>query len=218
MSMLIKDHIHVSDSGAVKVGGVERRWGDEKSVVEVKGWVDLVCRERGKIVPGTRRRGFNIWTNTGREFVSQRISIDLATRANTIRTDAVTYLGVGKGTQLEEPGVLRLDQAVVYDQDVFLAEIGSIEFPAFPVRTMVEFRRIFGENEITTAGITVAVSELGLFTNGDPKAIPSNAFGSRDSKRSLADAWDAAPVAYKTFEPVSKTAQMQLEVAWQIRF
>jgi hypothetical protein len=216
MSMFIKDNVHVSDAGTISVGGqTARSWGDEKSVVEVEGWVKLVLRERGKIVPGSHREGHNIWTNTGREFLAQRISIDLANPSGTLRTDAVAYIGVGTGSRLEEPGVDRLNNAVQYDQDLFLADITAVEFPVYPIRTTVQYKRTFGETEISLVG-TVQLSELGLFTNGDPLSVPPNAFGTR--QRGFAESFDAAPVAYKTFEPVGKTTAMQLEVAWQIRF
>ena len=212
----VKDHVHVSDSLLLRAGGKTVYLEEEpRSVVEVKGWVKLVCRERGKIVPGTHREGHNIWTNTGREFLAQRISPDLL-NGGTLRGDAVAYMGVGIGSQLEEPGVLRLNQPVVYDQDIFLADITGVDFPLYPARTTVQYQRVFSETEITTAGLTVQISELGLFTNGDPEASPANTFGSR--LVSFAASWDAAPVAYKTFEAVGKTASMQLEVSWQIRF
>jgi hypothetical protein len=214
--MNAKDLVHISDAGYVHTStGVERRWGDEGSVVEVHGWVEVIARERGKRVPGSCR-GCNVWTNTGREFVAQRISLDPMVPSSTIRTDAVAYIGVGTGSQLEEPGVLHLVTPIIYDQDLFLADISSVSFPLYPSRTTVEYRRTFAEREITTADQAVLVSEFGLFTNGDPNAAPANGFNTRS--RSFAASATAAPIAYKNFDPISKTPQMQLEVAWQIRF
>jgi hypothetical protein len=214
MSMKISDAVRVSDAGIVRAGTTERSWGSEKSVVEVKGWVKLVLRERGKKI--TEREGHNVWTNTGREFLTQRISLDLASPSSTIRTDAVAFIGVGIGAKTEEPGVLSLQTPIAYDTSLFLAEITGVSFPAYPVRTTVEYQRTFAETEITIIPGTVLVSELGLFTNGDPAGTPANGFGTR--LRGTTDMGAVAPVAYKSFEPVAKTENMQLEIFWQIRF
>jgi hypothetical protein len=218
--MFLKDLIHVADRGRarlMKAGAVlaGRDWGDEKSVVEVEGWVDLVCRERGKKVRGTSRNGHNVWTNTGREYLTQIIS--LKTMSTTYRNDAIGFIGVGIGTQVEEPGVTRLDQPIPFDQGLFLADIQEIGFPLSPVRTTVEFRRVFVENEISVSPVTVLVSELGLYTNGDPASLP-NPYAFNTMNRNFDLSKDAAPVSYKTFEPVGKTAAMQLEISWQLRF
>jgi hypothetical protein len=66
-------------------------------------------------------------------------------------------------------------------------------------------------------GVTVMLSEFGLYTNGDPSSLP-NPFAFNTRNRSYDVSKDAAPVAYKTFEPVGKTPAMQLEVSWEIRF
>jgi len=211
--MNISDAVRVTDAGSVRAGSIQRNWGDEKSVVEVKGWVKLVLRERGKKV--TEREGHNVWTNTGREFLTQRISLDLASPSSTLRTDAISFVGAGIGASTEEPGVLLLQNPVAYDTSLFLAEITGVSFPAYPVRTTVEYQRTFAETEITIIPGTVLISELGLFTNGDPAGTPANGFGTRS--RALSS-FSAAPVAYKSFEPVAKTENMQLEVFWQIRF
>jgi len=208
-----QDNVHVTDGGMVRCGTQSRLWGAEKSVVEVKGWVKLVLRERGKKV--TEREGDNVWTNTGREFLTQRISLDLAAPSSTIRTDAVAYIGVGTGGYTEEPGVLSLQTPIVYETSLFLAEITGVAFPAYPVRTTVEYQRTFAETEITIVPGTVLLSEVGLYTNGDPAGSPANGFGTRNRGTG---AFTAAPVAYKSFEPVAKTNNMQLEVFWQIRF
>ena len=215
--MNTRDEVRVTDAGVVRAGLNVRRWGDpqEPSVVEVKGWVDVICRERGKLVKKNCRSGHNVWTNTGREFLTQRISIDLANTTSTIRTDAVAFMGVGTGSFPEEPGVLSLQSPVAYETSLFLADITGVAFPAYPIRTTVEYQRTFAETEITIVPGTVLISEIGLFTNGSPAGVPANGFGTRPRGVS---SFTAAPVAYKSFEPIAKTENMQLEVLWQIRF
>lgn len=214
------DLIKMTDAGFARLrnraGSVsaDRSWGGGQSVVEVHGWVKLVMRERGKIVAGTHRDGHNVWTNTGREYVTQRMTPQLPGAPSTpYRSDMVSYFAVGKGSQLEEPRVLRLQDPLEYAAGLFLASIQGADFPLYPVRTNVRYQRTFIEPEISTqVGSTVLVSELGLFTNGNPDnsylpGVPTDFATSRD----------LAPVAYKAFEPVGKTTAMQLELSWEIR-
>src|SRR3989304_5181081 len=78
-----RDLVKVADMGfarlRTKAGEfiAGREWmEDQKPVVEVKGWVKLLMRERGKIVPGSLREGHNIWTNTGRECLARLMSLE----------------------------------------------------------------------------------------------------------------------------------------------
>lgn len=207
-----KDLIHITDAGQIRTsGGATRCWGDERSVIEVHGWVEIVARERGKLVPkACRPPKHNVFTNTGREYVAQRISLF---GSGAYRSDVIAYMGVGTGAQLEEPGVLRLTTPIQYNTGLFMAAIDSSSFPLYPVRTTVEYRRVFGEGEISLLGQTQLVSEIGLFTNGDPDqdyAFDSMPVGFDDSNA-------MAPVSYKAFEPIGKSNAMELEVIWQLR-
>jgi len=220
---MFRDLVQVFDSGfanlRTKAGAIiaGREWGDDldKPTVEVRGWVKLVMRERGKIVPGSHRTGKNIWTNTGKEFLALKMSIATAP-SNSFRTDNVAYLGVGTGSQLEDASVLALVTPAAYAAGLFLAALDiPPTFPLLPTRTAVKYERTFAENEITLSlGSSVPISELGLFTDGSP--LSSFAPGTRDL--TLASASSQAPNAYKTFEPVTKTDSLELDVSWEIRF
>lgn len=216
---MFKDSVHVEDQGVVQLGKPgevvsKRAWGEEKSLVEVEGWVKLCLRERGKYVPGSGREGHNIWTNTGREYLALLMSIQTSP-STPFRSDSMAYIGAGTGSQIESASVLALANPIAYTTGLFLAALDvPPTFPLTPTRTTVQYHRIFVENEITTSPGTVNVSELGLFTNGDPASgyVP----GSRVTTITAATAQN--PNAYKTFEPVGKTNNLQLEVSWQIRF
>jgi len=219
---MFKDIVRVADQGFVRlrtkagelIAGRDFL-DDGKSVVEVKGWVNICLRERGKIVPGSRRDGHNIWTNTGREYLALLMS--LADSSNTFRKDAMGYIGVGIGATLEDVNVLSLNNPVAFAPSVFLAALDiPPTFPLTPTRTTVRYKRTFTEDEITLAPGTVNISEMGLFTNGSPTNIPAYAFGTRDV--TYASRLAQSPVAYKTFEPVPKTNALQLEITWEIRF
>lgn len=218
---MFKDFVRVADQGFARLRSragsliAGREFGEEKSVIEVKGWVSICLRERGKIVPGSIRDGHNIWTNTGREYLALLMS--LATGSATFRNDATAFIGVGIGSQLEDVNVLNLVNPVAFEPSVFLAPLDiPPTFPLTPTRTTVRYKRTFTEDEITLAPGTVNISEMGLFTNGSPTAIPAYNFGTRDD--TFANRMAQAPAAYKTFEPVPKTNALQLEIAWEIRF
>ena len=221
MSMF-KDFVRVADGGYLRLRNrlgeiiAGRTFEDEKSVVEVKGWVSICLRERGKIVPGSRRDGHNIWTNTGREYLALLMS--LRNVSNTFRKDAIAYIGVGTGATLEDVNVLSLVNPIAYEPSTYLAALEiAPTFPLTPTRTTVRYKRTFTEDQITLSPGTVNISEIGLFTNGSPTALPTAyAFGTRDV--TYANRMAQAPSAYKTFEPVPKTAALQLEISWEIRF
>jgi hypothetical protein len=218
MSMF-KDFVQVADRGFARLRTragelIAGREFEEKTVVEVKGWVTLCLRERGKVVPGSHRSAHNIWTNTGREYLA--LAMALADADNAFRKDAVAYIGVGTGAALEDVNVLNLVNPVAYAPSLFLAALDiPPTFPLTPTRTTVRFKKTFAEDEITLSSGTVLVSEMGLFTNGSPIAVPAYAFGTRDV--TFANRMSQAPVAYKAFEPVPKTNALQLEMSWEIR-
>lgn len=219
---MLRDIVKVFDSGfahlRTRAGAIiaGREWGEDldKPIVEVKGWVDLVMRERGKIVPGTRREGHNIWTNTGREYLALLMSYSAI--SVPFREDRMLYIGVGTGSQVEDASVLSLITPVAYSSGLFLAALDiPPTFPLLPTRTTVRYHRTFAETEITlTPASQVDISELGLFTDGDPGSGFTP--GSRDL--TLANASQQKPNAYKTFEPVSKTDSLELDISWEIRF
>jgi hypothetical protein len=220
----LTDYVHVAEDGFVRlrnkagafIAGRPLLSVSDKPLVEVKGWVDIVMRERGKIVPGSRRSGHNIWTNTGREFLAMLMSLE--TVNTTYRQDRVAYIGCGIGTtQLEEPNVLSLLSPAEYAPGLFLAPLDLPTFPLTPTRTTVRYFRSFSESELTTTpNSTKMISELGLFTDGAPDAVPVYSPGTRHLEFDVAG--QQSPVAYKTFEPVGKTDALVMEVAWEIRF
>jgi hypothetical protein len=216
-----KDEVHVRDAGVARLidtrGGVtelqRREWESfaERPVVEVNGWVKAILRERGKIVG--IREGHNIWTNTGREFIAMLMSLQIG--STKFRADNIAFIGVGIGTQVEDPGILQVLTPSAYIAGQFLAALDvPATFPLTPSRTTVRYHRTFIETELTlTGGSRVDVTELGLYTDGSPAS--SFTPGTRD--RTLANATQQAPVAYKSFDALGKTDTMQLDLSWDIR-
>ena len=218
------DRIHVTDAGRIRLQRSSVfEWGDERSVIEVKGWVRALCRERGKIVPGSRREGKNIWTNTGREFLAMLMTYKPG-GTNPYRNDRTSYIGIGIGLQTEDPGVVSLISPVPYVSGTFLAPLdhNATDFPLSPTRTTVKYVRVFAEDQLTFgATSSLLISELGLFTDGNPNsdfqagAPPPVGPGRPDDINS---ALLQAPVAYKGLpEPVEKTNALEFQVEWEIR-
>lgn len=216
------DLIHVLDAGIARLrnraGSViaGREWGNDQPAIHVQGWVEMVMRERGKIVPGSRREGKNIFTNTGREYVALLMSLQPeAPFPTAMRTDSVAYLGVGTGSYIENEDVLSLATPVAYAGGEFLAALDiPPTFPLLPIRRVVRFKRTFAENEITVSlGQTVNISELGLYTDGDPAQNSAP----RTRITTLAAAASQMPIAYKAVEPVAKNDQLELEISWELR-
>lgn len=187
--------------------------------VHVEGFFTALLRERGKIVPGSRRQGKNIVTLAGREFYARVGSYSSYSPLTKARRDGIRYIGFGIGTTPEVTSVTKLVSPLAYDASsggLFLAELA---IPTYPFQTSgsfgtaVRYTREFAENELSTT-TTVNLTEAGLFTDGSPS--DSFAPGTRD--RTISQAAFQAPNTYKSFEVLKKTQNFILQIAWEIRF
>jgi len=184
---------------------------------QVQGHLHLEMRdERGKLV-GVRD-GFNIWTLTGREFLAELMALQSVNPTREVfRNDRIAYVGVGTGAQLEVSNIPKLVNPVPYRTGQFLAPlVAPATFPVSGVdaaRTAVRFTRRFGRNEISL-GYDVALSEYGLFTDGDP----DNNWDTGSTPTDFATASSRAPMAYKAEEPITKTVAFALDLIWEVRF
>jgi hypothetical protein len=188
---------------------------EHSSAPAIEGHVTVETHENGRLRQHVE--GSNIWTLTGREYLSELIAL----RANGVgdssffRNDRIALIGVGVGAQPEVANISSLVEGVPYAPGEFLARL---KVPAtFPVlsstssRTAVRFVREYGQNEISL-GTNVVLTEAGLFTDGDPDAN-----WSRPAPTGMGVV-DRAPMAYKTFEPVTKTSAFTLRLIWEVRF
>ncbi len=182
----------------------------------VGGYFSCLMRERGKIVPGSRREGHNIWTLTGREFIVEAISLAALSPSRVKnRDDALLYFGLGTGSTPEVAAVARLVEPVPYLAGEFLAQAQTpVTFPSTVLgtpKTSVQLIREYSETEISLAG-PVVLTEFGCFTDGDPanSNIPPRPTAFDTAKLT-------APVGYKTFDPFTKTTGRTLEVIYEIR-
>lgn len=192
--------------------------------IAVVGNFLALMRCRGKVVPGSRREGHNVFTVTGRNLLSKLVAW------RTIGTNDVPYtqrrvrwMGVGSGTQLEVATVSSLNQPALVTSTEYLVTPQTVEFPS---SSSVRFIREFALGEITISNTPVVVSEAGLFADVNP-AKPGNP---NDGYEDVA--YDPGtvetvlspyvgtnpPVAYKAFEGLTKTVDFTFEIRWDFRF
>lgn len=225
----MKDEVKIIDRLTMQHGEETRHlqdpdWVDSliPSKVYIEGFVSMVCRERGKIVPGTRREGKNIVTLAGREFFARVGSYSSYSPLTKARSDSIRYIGFGIGTGVEVSSLTRLVSPTAFDTasgGLFLAELAIPTYPFQTVGsfgTVVRYTREFSELELSTSG-TIALTEAGLFTDGSPTATPT-AFAPGTRNLAIAQAAFQAPVAYRTFEPLSKTQKFVIQTLWELRF
>lgn len=200
--------------------------------IEVKQNLFITSRERGKVKE--RREGHNIWLNLGREYLASLIAYATITPLTPERDDRIRYMGFGiGGTRQIAPGVANAapisppyvgtnnqtdtnPAITVIERPVRLsgsssnypglagdAWIGTVQAPAgHDIPTEVTFRRLFTQLEISYGSfLTVPLSEIGLLTNAANPEFYQNTL-----------------VAYDTFDTLSKTTSVEIEVVWTIRF
>ena len=179
-----------------------------------EGFVSLVCRERGKLVPNTRRVGHNIWTLTGREHLAQLMSYSSYGPPKVAsRNDRILYIGFGDGSQPEVSSVTRLESPIPYVAGEFLAQVSVPTYPLSPSKTTVRYSRTYGESELSISG-NVVLTEAGLYTDGNQQSAFEPGYRDTGIGNSLLQ----SPNSYKVFEPLTKTQNFVLEVSWEVRF
>jgi hypothetical protein len=167
----------------------------------------LLRDRRGEVVPGSVRRGHNVFTSAGMDLMAQLICWGevsaIADAASTQRR--ARYLGIGNGLQVEDKDVVSLVSAIPITDGVFLKELDS-PLTVFPTTTSVCFKTVFGPSEITYADPAVEVSEAGLYFDSSPDGVLS------------VSSPNNIPSFYKTFEPLVKLNSFSMEVTWELKF
>lgn len=192
--------------------------------VGVLGNFYAVMRERGKIVPGSIREGHNIFTTTGRNWLAKLVAWASSGGTDTPFTRRrVRWMGVGTGTQIEAATVSQLLTPSLITTTNYMVPIQAVEFPTL---SSVRFIKEFLLNEITVSPTPVLLTEAGLFADVSPAETGADTDGTEDvaiDPGSVDTVLNPAvstnpPVAYKSFEPLSKTVDFTLEVRWDFRF
>ena len=202
-----------------------------KETVEVRSNVRIVGRERGKVT--FRREGHNIWLNTGREWMARAVSYESLDPDVPLDNQRIKYMGFGVGgtrqfgqsrlvdapydvyagtnNQTDQnPAVTRLERPVrisggegAYPGTALDRWVAAVQAPPeFPTAATARYRRIFTRQEISYGNfLSLPLSEIGLFLSG---AVVNNYLN--------------VPVAYDTFDTISKTQAVAIEVTWDLEF
>jgi len=196
-----------------------------RSDIGVVGNFEALMRRGGKIVPGSRREGHNIFTITGRNFLAKLVSWQTIGLTNDVpyTQRRVRWIGVGSGTQLEVATVTSLNESVLVTTTQYLVTPQAVEFPT---STSVRFIREFALNEITISNTPVTISEAGLFADVSPAKPGNPNDGYEDVPFDPGTVGTVLspylgtnpPVAYKAFEGLTKTVDFTLEIRWDFRF
>jgi hypothetical protein len=199
--------------------------------IEVRQNVTIIARSRGKIV--TMRKGHNIFLDLGREWLAHLISLASLGPDVPERSDRIKYmaLGIGGTRQIAlthanaapygtiypgsnaqtdvDPTVTTLERPVrvsgseqAYPGIAGDAWVGAVQAPPEFDAGAVTFRRLFTATDVSYGSFaSVPVSEVGLLTSA---ADPENYLNTL--------------VAYDTFDTISKTGDVELEIVWTLRF
>jgi len=187
--------------------------------IQITSNVFLCMRERGKLVPGSRREGHNVFTSTGRNILSRLIawqsigSVDVPYTHKRMR-----WMAVGSGTQLEAVNVSSLNNPLPALGANYLSEIQSVEFLD---STSVRFIKSFGTSEVTFSSTPVPITEAGLFADVNPATmggVEDSAAGGGYTSTLSPEVSTYPPSAYKAFEALTKTQDFTLEIRWDFRF
>ena len=210
--------------------------------IEVKQNLHIVARERGKIV--ARRDTHNIFVDLGREWLSRLIAYQSYNPDVVQRNDRIRYMGFGiggtrqlalakantspiggSGNAYEAYGATGVGGNAQTDLDRSVSTLerpvrvsgGSTRYPGVsgdvwvgliqaPAQhnsgTSVTFTRLFLSEEVSYLPFaSVPLSEVGLYTSGADPGFYLNPL-----------------VAYDTFDTLSKTSAISLEVTWTFNF
>jgi hypothetical protein len=134
-----------------------------------------LCRERGKIVPGTLREGHNVFTTYGEKWLTYLMSWKTIADpdvdplpAEAAHTDwRLRYMGIGSGTQLENKNVLRLVTPLAMPGIAAGAYWKPIIAMSFPTVSSVMAYTSFTVS-LFTPSIPKIISEAGLTVGQSP--------------------------------------------------
>lgn len=194
-----------------------------KEDILIEGNITALLRCGGKVVPGSKREGHNVFTSNGKAWLTKLMAWSTIAGTDIPYTNRrVRWIGVGSGTQLESTNIGTMATPVLVTSTNYLSVLDLVEFPATGT---VRFIKEFGLSDISILGSPVRVTEFGLFADVSPALLGAGNDGSEDVPHE-AGVVDTvlnpqlginSPVAYKAFEALTKTVDFTLEVRWDFR-
>lgn len=179
---------------------------------------------KGRVVPGSVRRGHNVFTRPGRLWLSRLITWsgirDVVSEPTLddvpFTSDRVRWFGVGTGAWVETPDIDSLRSPALINGTDYL-KLASVA-PAYPdasrrVRTSVLFSTTFTTAELPG---NPEISEAGMFVDANDTA---GVYGVTSTAMPVTTS-DASPAFYKVLDPPLQkmTGTHNLVVTWELRF
>ena len=160
----------------------------------------------GRVVDGSLRHGHNVFTDTGRDLLTQLVAWGSVATQDLARTQRrARYIGVGGDSQAEDQSVVRLSSPVPVTAGVYLKALDPT-LTIFTTLTSVRLKTVFATTDITYSAPAVVVSEAGLFFDVSPGGVLQ------------VSSTDNVPAFYKTFTPVVKLNSFTMEIVWELVF
>lgn len=200
----------------------------------VRSNLSLVLRERGKLVPGGRRDGHNIWLNLGREFLARLIAYQSFSPLTPFSNDRIRYMGVGIGgtrqgsLTLANTSPLAEDYPGPNSQTDVDATVVRLERPVRISGSETSPPYLAGDVWLgqvqapATFPVATQVTFKRLFgelevSYGSYLVVPMSEIGLFTNGASQNISNNTA-LAYDSFDTLSKTTAFSLEVSWTIKF
>lgn len=165
--------------------------------------------EQGFDIPSSYRRGHNVFTNIGREWLKQIVVWATTGPDVAVDTRRFRWIGVGSGVYSEIVNVEQLASplTVTSGPDTYLRVLGTRTEPTnFSVKYVTVFSGAGADFD--HHGASVDVSEAGLYV--DVHDGVGTGLDPTDEDNLL--------VAYKTFSTLTKLAAQTLTISWELRF
>jgi hypothetical protein len=167
----------------------------------------------GNVVSGSYRRGHNIFTRNGKNWLASLVRWTLPISGISggvpplVGNDAAvdqrrfSWIAVGTGLQAEDDDVQRLVTPVIYTGLNFLKPLA---LPTFPVISSLKYTSVYGAGDF--GGGAVSISEAAIYVDTPTPAL-------------AATVGTHVPVAYKSIDPaLGKNGGNTLTIRWEFRF
>lgn len=171
--------------------------------------VTAFLREDGLVVPGSVRKGHNIFTRFGAEWLAQLCAwsaLGSGVVHDTPRDNRrVRWASVGTGMQLEVVGITQMVAPAIVSGSDYLDAIDPAAEVSWPVPSSKKLEHVFGTSDLPDP---VTITEAGLF-------VDYNDGGT------LLDPTVAThpPIVYKVISPaLVKDSSKELVLRWELRF
>ncbi len=181
----------------------------------------ILLRERGKIVPGSRREVNNVVTNIGRRYLAERTAASSFGPIVELTNTVVQYVALGTGTQVVNPEVMRLVTPAQVVLGVYMKAVGA---PAiYPIAPTVRFAVSIDPTELILPGPTTDLTEAGLVLSHvvmplGEGPLDSTIAGHARGQAMPTNRTDFEVAAYCSFERLQKTTDYGMDIQWEWRF